>query len=622
MFSDYASRLIHQSQMRLSQHNKPKPLFQSHAGDREDIRESLALRHSRAGIAGRFGDFLADLNAEEAEQSDEEDDSAMRSSWRPEQATKYPPRQAPPIESDGSEIHSVNESLDDSDHDEPSHSRAPTDIMYGVSLSDSVPRMTFAPSTKPVEELEDSIEAAIALPGAIATPGSSSIHHDSTFSALFMLAQAASFSTSIFVYLRTDTPSSTPLADSVYSALTSSAGTILRVAFFAILVSAIWLVAVRTFVKPLFYSTIVAVPIISITFSLYTLVWSYKGSYGGYELQARAMRWSSLMLIIFAGCWIYTASRRRHTLNKAIDIIKLACTIMNDNLLLVGISLASLLAFSFYTLIWIHQFERIFLRGALSGTADTVRWLVRGDSWFLGACLAFLYLWTFGVVSGFQRASTSAVVSHWYFHRHDLPKIEAQVITEAACTHALTTSFGSICGSSLIALLTRIPLLVLPRRVAGFLGLFAYMLFSAPITNLTNPLTLTFATIHSISIFEASRGMTKHQALSPTGSQLPYRTAKMMLGAARATTALALGTIAWIGAARSSSESGSLYAYTVGLIAAMTAWSIVGSVESIVSVVVDAGLVCYSIDLPGAREGRDHCTAAMVFRPSSIRQEV
>lgn len=647
MFSEYASRFMHQSQLRLSSyHNQaqhPKPLFHSTVEIRDDYRESLALRQSRAGISGRFGAFRAIDPEDEQEEFEGDDHAAMRSSWRPPDSQAVHHKIVTPQRirsgSQSSETDNENGALDESVHASVidsnasiTHSEAPDDIMFGVPLDDSIasesvpeqegkehedtqavktPHSLASRPLPPTLEEPEFLENS-ATPDVLSDGNQSLVHHDAGYAILFMLVQASSIASSIFIYLRTDIPS-TPVVDSIYAAVSSSMGLIFKDLFIATIVAGLWLFAMRTCAKPLLYTAIIAVPVVFVILGFYSLVWSYKGLYGGYELQARAMRWSAFAFVAFASGWTYAATKRRHAFTRAVDIIKLSCLVLEKNPYLTIMSLGNSLLFLVYSFIWLHQFERVFLRGSLQNISGTTRWLLERDSWALGAYMVLIYLWSFGVYSGVQRAAISAVVSRWYFHRHEIPAIPQLDIVKGAYVHATSTSFGSICGSSLVSLLTRLPLLMLPRRLTAFISIAAYYLASAPVLHLTNPLTLSFAVIHSIDIAQASRTIMSLRLGDSSNGVTAYRTAKMLLSATRTTTALGLGTAAWISSSRSEQNKGSLYGYVVGCVAAATAWAIVGSIEGMMSIIVDASFVCHKIDLPNSRQGRSHCQAADVF---------
>ncbi|CCG83242.1 Putative uncharacterized protein [Taphrina deformans PYCC 5710] len=592
----------------------------------------MALRQSRAGLGSRFGIFPPIEDSDEHERDEDSDHEAMKSSWVPPEYRRNRERQAATLETAPVEISASKESIEayhertlhdgdtgayDSDAGSE-HNEPPMDIAFETQPEDSIPPRSLAGSFEAPNRLaasDDSITQDTAdsseanVPLALLEPQIASVQHDRAYALLFMACQASIFATSLFVFLTTDTKT-TPVADTIYSALTSAIGLISRDTIIALAISGIWLVALKSFVRPLLQTIIIVVPIVIFSLSSYILSWSYRGSLGGYEVQARAMRWSSLCMLCFAFMWIYSAWKGRHTMMKTISIIKLACTILEQNYPLLLLGIGSLATVIFYSFIWLHQFERIFLRGTFEGLGTARHWLMNGSSWFIGGYFVWMFLWTFAVISGIQRSTTSAAVSHWYFHRHDLPKANQMDVAKAALLHSLSTSFGSICASALLSLLSRLPLVVLPRRVSGLLSMVAYVLISAPLQGLMSPLTLSYASIHSLDLGSASRSISQHPILNPNNSWTAYRTAKMLLSAARATTALGLGVAAWISSARAPGGNATVYGYMVGLVAGAIGWAVVGSIEGVVSMIVDATFVCYGTDLPRAREGRSHCLDA------------
>ncbi|KAL9634436.1 MAG: hypothetical protein Q9164_004082, partial [Protoblastenia rupestris] len=169
-----------------------------------------------------------------------------------------------------------------------------------------------------------------------------------------------------------------------------------------------------------------------------------------------------------------------------------------------------------------------------------------------------VYLWTLGVLSGIQRATTAATVSQWYFHRLTVPAPTSREVINAAFNHATTTLFGTICLSTLLALAIRLPYLILPRRLFALAGLCSYTILPSAIATLTNPLTLTYSAIHSQPLTASSRALARLSFLAPsdkhphsaqfnarnTPSQTPlhsYTLSLLLLRATRFITSLALG---------------------------------------------------------------------------------
>lgn len=453
--------------------------------------------------------------------------------------------------------------------------------------------------------------------------------HDQFWGSLYFISVAALFASFFLVYLHTYTPSKKrPLGDTVYTTVHSSFHLLAIDTLVAVIVSLLWLAALRSYVRPLVYAMLVAVPVILFSFSLYPFISSFRGRMHGASTQDIAMRWFSFVPGIMSVVWTLSVYRGRRSFEKAIGILEFACKILagNPGLLIVGF--ATLMAVIGWTWIWMAMFSRVFLGGHLSGAKNF--FIIDTSTWFLGIFFVLVYLWTLAVGAGIQRATTAATVSQWYFHRLSVPAPTSRQVISAALSHATTTSFGTICFSTLLALLVRLPFLILPRRLLAFFTLCAYPLIPVSVQTLTNPLTLTYAAIHSQSLNTSSHAISRLAILSPTNDPnsntrafshraahnphnnlLPYNLSLLLLRATRLITSLALGFGAWVNTARlltlqtaaGQTVRGSLYAYVVGLIAAAIGWGVLGSVDGVLTGVVDAAVVCWGSEMQGRKGG-------------------
>ena len=518
-------------------------------------------------------------------------------------------------------------STDGQDRDEP-----PEDLAVEIPPDDDPPSIqqfrklptTRFDQTSPFLPQETEVDAMLSRPhppdsDTSSTPPTASPlveeppRHDSFWGSLYLISLAALFSSFFLVYLHTNAPSrKNPLGDTVYTTLHASYHLLAIDTLVAVILSLLWLAVLRSYVRPLVYAILVAVPIILISFSLYPLISSFKGQWHGASIQDKAMRWFSFIPGVFAIVWTYMIYRGRHSFGKAIGILEFSCKILAANPGLVAVGFATLIGVISWTWIWMAMFTRVFLGGHISGAKNF--FILDASTWWLGMFFVLVYLWTLGVISGLQRATTAATVSQWYFHRLTVPAPTSRQVIIAALSHATTTIFGTICLSTLLALLVRLPFLVLPGRMIALVGVYTYGFISSPILTLTNPLTLTYSAIHSQPLTTSSRALTRLSFLSPNTpgsapfrarntSPLPYNLSLLLLRATRFMTSLAFGFGAWVNTARllvlenNSSVRGSLYAYIVGLIAAAIGWGILSAMDGVLTGVVDAVVVCWGSEV-------------------------
>lgn len=457
------------------------------------------------------------------------------------------------------------------------------------------------------------------------------LQHDVFWASLYKIALFSMFATFVLVWFHTTTPTSKkPLGDTIYSALMSSINLLLWDTVITVIVAMIWLALLREYVRILVFGMLIAVPVILFSFSIYPFVSSYKGAWSGTSIQDRAMRWLSLLPAITACVWVYSVYKARHSLGKAIGILEFACRIVTASPALTLMGFGTLGVVVCFTWIWMGMFTRLFLGGHYSKVQT---FIIDLNTWWLGFFFAIVYLWTLSVISGVQRATTAATVSQWYFHRLSVPAPSSTTVVQASFFHATGPMLGTICLSTFLALLIRLPLIILPRRVAGLITLCAFSMVPTSLAALTNPLTLTYAAIHSQPLSISARGLSQLHFVSKTsptttlnpsafaassGSTLiPYRLAKLLLHATRFIMSFALGFGGWVKTARNvqlagGGFKGSLYAYIVGLIAATIGWAVLGAIEGVIGGVVDASVVCWASEtggLGGAGEAR-YCREA------------
>lgn len=468
--------------------------------------------------------------------------------------------------------------------------------------------------------------------------------HDPFFAWIFLICFAGMMSTFILVWLHTS-PRKSPVGDTIYTTLQKSFDMLAVDTVVAVFVSFIWLAALRSFVRPLVSVILIAVPVIMLSFSLYSFISSFKGRTHGSSVQDTVMRWASLIPAASCILWLWLVVKGRRAIQQAIEILQFSSKILaqNSGLLLVGFGCLALIVV--WTWAWLAMFTRVFMGGYFS--KSLVRFVIQFSSWWLGAAFIFMYLWTLAVINAVHRATTAATVSQWYFHRNAGPVTPSREIVLAALSHATTTIFGSICQSTLLSLLIRAPLLFLPRRIGSTITNIASFWIPTPIIALTNPLTVTYAAIHSQSMSTSARGLDQMDVISPAiptttltprslrvrgqpNGLIPYRLAKLLLVATRLIMATALGFAGWVITAKQlriqlpdgMGVRGSAYAYVVGIMASFIGYSVMGAMEGILSGIVDAVLICYGSERRMERgHGRFCLEAAYLFGERRIGEE-
>lgn len=455
--------------------------------------------------------------------------------------------------------------------------------------------------------------------------------HDPAWAHLFQIALFAMFATFVLVWLHTNTPTSKdPIGDTIYSALSGSINLLLWDTVITVVVALVWLALLREYVRALMLTLLVAVPVVLVSFSIYPFVSSFQGAWNGSSIQDKAMRWLAFIPAIMAGVWVASVYSGRHSLGKAINILEFACRIVSQSPALILLGFATLSLIVSFTWIWLSMFTRVFLGGHISKVKTFV---IDFNTWWLGFFFIMVYLWTLGVIAGVQRATSAATVSQWYFHRLNVPSPSSNQVVKASLLHAIGPLLGSICLSTFLALLIRLPLILLPRRLASLVTLCAYSIVPTSLAALTNPLTLTYSAIHSQPLSISARGLSELHFVSKTnpsttinptayaatsGSTLvPYRLAKLLLDATRFVMSFALGFGGWISVAHNirlagGGIKGSLYGYLVGLMAATIGWAVLGAIEGVIGGVVDASVICWASETGGqggANEAR-YCREA------------
>ncbi|KAI0422405.1 hypothetical protein F5X98DRAFT_151802 [Xylaria grammica] len=439
--------------------------------------------------------------------------------------------------------------------------------------------------------------------------------HDQFFAWLYLIAFASLVATFVLVLLHTSAPGG-KIGDTIYTTLKSSFYLLAVDTLVSVVVALVWMAALKSFMQPLVFLILFGVPIVLFSFSLYPIISSFQGPDHGSRLQDVVMRYAAIVPGVCSIIWIWLLYKGRHEVHRAVEMLDFSSRILAANPALVLLGFGTLAFVVGWTWVWLWMFTRIFLGGYFSKKLSA--FVIGTATWWLAVFFFLMYVWTLSVLSGVVRATTGGTVSNWYFHRNMQTLASSNDIVKGALGHSTTTVFGTICASTLLSLAVRLPILVLPRRVAGIFEFIGWKLAPRPVTVLTNPLAVTYASIHSLPLMESASQLSRIQFLATgptttltpsafsrrnqTASLMPYRMAKLLLHAARFVMSTALGFAAWVMTARqlrvqvpdSTSIKGSAYAYVVGIVASMIGWGVLGAMEGILSGILDGVLICYA----------------------------
>ncbi|KAK8039175.1 hypothetical protein PG993_007586 [Apiospora rasikravindrae] len=456
-------------------------------------------------------------------------------------------------------------------------------------------------------------------------PGATNIdyHHelfknDQFWAWLYLIAIASLFATFVLVWLHTSTPSrKNPIGDTIYTVLYKSYYLLAVDTLVAVIVSLVWMAALRSYVRQLVGIIIIGSPIVLISFSIYTMVLSFQGPDNGTRFQDRAMRYSSIAPGIAAFVYVFLILKTRDTITRATEMLSFTSRVLSANPALVMLGFCALAFTVGWTWIWLSMFTRVFLGGYFSRSLSS--YIIGAASWWLGVFFALMYLWTISISSNVVRATVAGTVSNWYFHRNKQPPSPSNAVVGEALQHATNSTFGTICAATLLALAIRLPLMVLPHRASKTVGFLLNRYTPASVFLLTNPLVITNAAIHTLPLMLSAAQLSRMQFLdsdNPTNTLglghlrhanrystglMPYRLAKFLLHATRTVVAAGLGFAGWVMTARQleiqvpqgAGIKGSAYAYIVGLVAGAIGYSILGALEGIMVGILDAALICY-----------------------------
>lgn len=584
MFSEYASKLLTQSQVKFGKDSNV-PLFHSAVEEAEETTPYHNHNHRGIYSPRRLWEHMEDdeeanaINASWNSASDSEEgpsNSFLRAVEEPQEQGKKPKESFFPVdflERDEPQTEMQAETRSFEEDCEPGRS--------GDSLA----------SEQSLGHGVGSSPLADSIPPELSPASSDAIKYDQVWGSVYLFMLAATIATYLLAILRGAPMSSVGFVPvSVLAHYTA----------IAVAISLVWLLVLRKYSSVMFYFLAAAFPVTIWSGALYAL-------FSGYSI------WIALGLAIAGSMWPIAFWRNRDHVSRAVGTIQLSCRILSANHVLVFLSFAFMTLFVFISAVYVTVIGQI-LFGETAATSGRL---------LLTSVGIFMYLWTWGILNATQRATISATVSQWYFYRHLFPHTSSRQVMGAALGYSLTTQFGSICLSSLLHLTFRIPVLVLSRLATVSTGVTSvvtpwpvsgiyntavrvlinlaspalYILATPSGTLSMSPLTLTNAVINSQNLKSSSLTVQNFHFRLPASAWNVHKLSKLLLVVVRVLTALLF-------AASTMARGKQIWEV---VLASFTGWFVLGSTEGLLSMIVDSIFVCYALD--SAAHG-GHCTEA------------
>ncbi|RIB10476.1 hypothetical protein C2G38_186127 [Gigaspora rosea] len=270
------------------------------------------------------------------------------------------------------------------DDDEYQESEPDPALLTTVPLSTHQTTQTAAeiyrdvPSTIATRISSNTMSDGLLPSSSIPPPLLSGLSHrkfkDPVFAVLFIIGLIAMTIIGIVLLFTTNSYPFKDHTKSVFFVIRDSAWPIFFSITFTLCISFVWLFFLRSFVQPLVWGTLISVPFVFTAMFIWAFVSSLTGPLresGKPDPQDNLLlTLSFLPFFISLGSVVFLYTRRKNV-KKTINIIELACEILNANRRMVNVSLIILGAYILFTIIWLIFFSRVFLYGHMVQTSSS-----------------------------------------------------------------------------------------------------------------------------------------------------------------------------------------------------------------------------------------------------------
>ncbi|KAJ2448493.1 hypothetical protein EV183_005411 [Coemansia sp. RSA 2336] len=255
-----------------------------------------------------------------------------------------------------------------------------------------------------------------------------------------------------YLMLFTAVPQRTSPVFKSYYDMTTAIAAVLTSAGVSAGISIAWVHLLRLHTRRLIWLTTLSVPVAGAATAVWACVQLFRISGAPIDgilgMQVRSGIVAAIALIL-AVRFVWAIVQRRLDIERSVDIIKLACSVLVQNSELYAFSLLLLALYTSFSM----ASAAIATRLPLLLTSDA---RVPGHVWGLMGFLLTSFAWTSAVFVQLLRAILSSVVCQWYFHRHDPNEPPVLHTLQAATYSALTRQLGTIAFAAAVLLLTKL----------------------------------------------------------------------------------------------------------------------------------------------------------------------
>ncbi|KAI9332821.1 choline transporter-like protein [Obelidium mucronatum] len=306
-----------------------------------------------------------------------------------------------------------------------------------------------------------------------------------------------------------------------------------------------------------------------------------------------------LIASFVSGSFLY---KERKNIDKAINIIHLACQIIWETPSIFSLSLGILGFYSLFSFAWAFAFSHLFLsRDPSAPPSESLTFSTEVTILYF----VFIHFWTTAILSSIVKMTIAGVVGQWYFGRHSDDTFDddhGNSLVAKSLKNVVGPAFGSVCFASLVVATVEIIQFVVRTVRKNSRGR------NSPIINFVDSCmdctgravsqissyTLIYCGLTGAGVcegaFECTRLFRRNLVIGMATAGIT-RTL-LFFGASAVAGGVGSGTFFY-----SARGTGSPYAWVVGSIGAFVPFYIIRFMSQIIQNTVDATFICYMLDV-------------------------